>query len=61
MTDTQDTHKSGLPTRPVTVGVTDGDDVAIDTGLSVGEQVVVDGAERLRDGSHVELQGRSGS
>jgi membrane fusion protein, multidrug efflux system len=47
--------------RPVTVGVTDGDDVAIDTRLSVGEQVVVDGAERLRDGSHVELQARSGA
>jgi membrane fusion protein, multidrug efflux system len=47
--------------RPVTLGVTDGDDVAIDTGLTVGEQVVVDGADRLRDGSHVELQARSGS
>jgi membrane fusion protein, multidrug efflux system len=47
--------------RPVTVGVTDGVDVAIDTGLSVGEQVVVDGAERLRDGSQVEPQARSGS
>jgi multidrug efflux system membrane fusion protein len=47
--------------RPVTVGVTDGVDVAIDTGLSVGEQVVVDGAERLRDGSRVTPQARSGS
>jgi membrane fusion protein, multidrug efflux system len=50
-----------LEARPVTVGVADGDDVATDTGLTVGEQVVVDGAERLRDGSHVELQARSGS
>jgi membrane fusion protein, multidrug efflux system len=47
--------------RPVTVGVTDGDDVAIDTGLSVGEPVVVDGADRLRNGSHVALQTRSSS
>jgi multidrug efflux system membrane fusion protein len=47
--------------RPVTLGVTDGDDVAIDTGLRVGEPVVVDGAERLRDGSHVALQARSGA
>jgi multidrug efflux system membrane fusion protein len=47
--------------RPVTVGVTDGDDVAIDTGLSVGEPVVVDGAERLRDGSPVTPQARSGA
>ena len=37
--------------RPVAGGVTDGDDVSIDTGLNVGEQVVVDGADRLRDGS----------
>ena len=47
--------------RPVTVGVTDGDDVAIDMGLTVGEQVVVDGAERLRDGSPVAPQARGGS
>ena len=37
--------------RQVTVGVTDGDDVSIDTGLNLGEQVVVDGADRLRDGT----------
>jgi membrane fusion protein, multidrug efflux system len=47
--------------RPVTLGVTDGDDVAIDTGLTVGEQVVVDGAERLRDGSPVAPQARGGA
>jgi multidrug efflux system membrane fusion protein len=47
--------------RPVTVGVTDSDDVAIDTGLSVGEPVVVDGAERLRDESPVTPQARSGA
>jgi multidrug efflux system membrane fusion protein len=47
--------------RPVTVGVTDGDDVAIDAGLTVGEQVVVDGAERLRNGSPVVPQARGDS
>jgi multidrug efflux system membrane fusion protein len=47
--------------RPVTVGVTDGGDVAIDTGLSVGELVVVDGADRLRNGSPVALQTRNSS
>ncbi len=47
--------------RPVTVGVTDGDNVSIDTGLRVGEPVVVDGAERLRDRSKVELQTRGGA
>ena len=42
--------------RQVTVGVTDGDDVSIEQGLAVGEQVVVEGAERLRDGSPIELR-----
>ena len=46
--------------RPITVGATDGDDVSIEAGLRVGEQVVLDGADRLRDGSKVELK-RSGS
>jgi len=47
-------HTVGV--RQVTVGVTDGDDVAVDAGLSVGEPVVVDGADRLRDGAAVSLQ-----
>jgi multidrug efflux system membrane fusion protein len=47
--------------RQVTVGVTDGDDVSIDTGVNLGEQVVVDGADRLRDGPPVVLQDRSNS
>jgi len=42
--------------RQVTVGVTDGDDVSIERGLAVGEQVVVDGAERLRDGVAIDLR-----
>jgi multidrug efflux system membrane fusion protein len=42
--------------RPVTVGVTDGDDVSIERGLSVGEQVVVEGAEPLRDGAGIALR-----
>ena len=50
-----------VASRPVTVGVTDGDDVAVDNGASVGELVVVDGADRLRDGARVEPQARSGS
>jgi len=42
--------------RPVGVGVTDGDDVSIERGLQVGEQVVIEGAERLRDGAAIELR-----
>jgi multidrug efflux system membrane fusion protein len=44
--------------RPVRVGPSEGDDVSIDEGLSPGELVVVEGAERLREGSRVELQGQ---
>jgi multidrug efflux system membrane fusion protein len=47
--------------RPVTVGPSDGDDISIDAGLHAGELVVVDGAERLRDGSRVQLAARSGA
>ena len=42
--------------RQVGVGVTDGDDVSIEKGLQVGEQVVVEGAERLRDGAAIALR-----
>ena len=42
--------------RQVTVGVTDRDDVSIERGLAVGEQVVVEGAERLRDGVAIALR-----
>jgi multidrug efflux system membrane fusion protein len=39
--------------RRVTLGATDGGDVAIASGLASGEHVVVDGADRLRDGARV--------
>ena len=42
--------------RPVTVGVVQGDDTSIASGLAEGELVVVDGAERLREGSKVDLK-----
>jgi multidrug efflux system membrane fusion protein len=41
--------------RPVTVGATQGDDAAVE-GVKSGELVVVDGADKLRDGSKVEVQ-----
>jgi len=46
--------------RPVTLGVTEGDNVSIRAGLAMGEPVVVEGAERLRDGSKVEIRDGSG-
>ncbi|HXY54560.1 MAG TPA: MdtA/MuxA family multidrug efflux RND transporter periplasmic adaptor subunit [Nitrospirota bacterium] len=45
--------------RSVTVGVTQEGNASIASGLSVGELVVVDGADRLRNGSKVEVKGQN--
>jgi multidrug efflux system membrane fusion protein len=39
--------------RPIKVGVTEGNDASIESGISEGEQVVIDGADKLRAGSKV--------
>ena len=41
--------------RPVTLGPVAGDIVAIEKGLAAGEQVVTDGADKLREGAKVEV------
>ncbi len=43
--------------RPVTISEIQGGETSIKTGLSVNDLVVVDGAERLREGSKIELKG----
>jgi membrane fusion protein, multidrug efflux system len=43
--------------RPIKNGPTDGPIAAVDSGLSVGERVVVDGTDRLRDGARVIIPG----
>ncbi len=45
--------------RPVTVGETQGGETSVKAGLSPGELVVVEGAEKLREGAPVELKGRN--
>jgi multidrug efflux system membrane fusion protein len=42
--------------RWVKIGVYEGDNVSIEEGLSLGDLVVVEGAERLKEGSSVEMQ-----
>ena len=42
--------------RPVAVGASHGDDASISSGLSPEELVVVDGTEKLREGSRVEVR-----
>ena len=46
--------------RPIKVGPTDGPTAAVTSGLSAGEQVVVDGTDRLRDGARVTVPGAPG-
>ncbi|HTP94927.1 MAG TPA: MdtA/MuxA family multidrug efflux RND transporter periplasmic adaptor subunit [Burkholderiales bacterium] len=41
--------------RPVRLGPTQGESVAVEHGVTAGDQVVVDGADKLRDGATVEL------
>jgi multidrug efflux system membrane fusion protein len=46
--------------RVVKPGPIQGDNVSIEEGLAPGEQVVVDGADKLRDGAKVEPLGKEG-
>ena len=46
--------------RPISIGPTDGPMAAVNSGLSVGERVVVDGTDRLRDGARVIMPGARG-
>jgi multidrug efflux system membrane fusion protein len=44
--------------RPVKTGPVEGENTAIDSGVTPGELVVVDGTDRLREGAQVELATR---
>jgi membrane fusion protein, multidrug efflux system len=46
---------SSVSVRPVTLGVVDGEKVAVTAGLKAGEVVVTEGGDRLRDGAPVLL------
>jgi len=39
--------------RKVTLGPASGDLVSVSSGVKAGEQVVIDGVDKLRDGAHV--------
>jgi multidrug efflux system membrane fusion protein len=43
--------------RPIGIGPTEGAMAAVNSGLAVGERVVVDGTDRLRDGARVVVPG----
>jgi multidrug efflux system membrane fusion protein len=46
---------STVKVQPVTLGVIDGERVAVTAGLAAGEIVVTEGGDRLRDGAKVQL------
>jgi multidrug efflux system membrane fusion protein len=45
--------------RPITVGVTLGEDTSVNSGLAPHELVVVDGTEKLREGSKVDVRNQN--
>jgi multidrug efflux system membrane fusion protein len=46
--------------RSVKTGVQDGDNIQVLSGLKPGDTIVVDGADRLRDGADVEIPNQTG-
>jgi len=44
---------STVSVRPVKLGVTDGEHVEVLSGLAPGERIVIDGADKLRDGAKI--------
>ncbi|ULA63267.1 MAG: hypothetical protein LZF86_100268 [Nitrospira sp.] len=47
--------------RTVAVGVSQGEEMSVDAGLAPDDVVVVDGTEKLREGSKVEIRNRKGT
>ena len=51
---------STVAVRKVTTGPADATNTTIVSGLAVGENVVIDGADRLRDGAKVNVRNNAG-
>ena len=47
---------STVSVRPVKLGVTEGDHVEILSGLTPGDRIVIDGADKLRDGAKIVIR-----
>ena len=47
---------STVSVRPVKLGVTEGDHVEILSGLVPGDRIVIDGADKLRDGAKIVIR-----
>ncbi len=45
--------------RKIELGVTDGDRVEVRSGLAPGDRIVIDGADKLRDGAKINVRGEA--
>ena len=52
---------STVSVRPVKLGVTDGDRVEVVSGLTPGDRIVIDGADKLRDGVKINVRSETGA
>jgi membrane fusion protein, multidrug efflux system len=52
---------STVSVRPVKLGVTDGDRVEVQSGLSAGDRIVIDGADKLREGAKIVVRPPTGA
>ncbi len=52
---------STVSVRKVELGVTDGERVEVVSGLAPGDRIVVDGADKLRDGAKIAIRTEAGS
>ena len=52
---------STVSVRAVQLGVTDGDRVEVKSGLAPGDRVVIDGADKLRDGAKIIVRTETGT
>src|SRR5581483_4237036 len=50
------TPKNTAQVRKVNVGITEGNNVSVRSGINAGEKVVIDGAEKLQNGSPVRVR-----
>jgi len=51
---------STVAVRPVQLGVTDGNHVEVLSGLTPGDRIVIDGADKLRDGAKIIIRSEAG-
>jgi membrane fusion protein, multidrug efflux system len=47
--------------RPIKLGITDGDRVEVLSGIAPGDRIVIDGADKLRDGAKINLRAEAGT